>query len=163
MKQGNIEQFMGQKYLSEEEKQKLLDQLKGLEETEVPESLQPEAVVGKLQKQRKMRRVKQFAGLAAMLVLGLGIGAFDLGQQQDSDITEAGGDTGKETLLAEESGNGKERKEQVGNFKLAGSYEELCAAIQSTDSRKDSKRRLQWHCKYPCSERTVQCTWGHRL
>ena len=137
MKQGNIEEFMGQKYLSEEEKQKLLDQLKGLEETEVPESLQPEAVVGKLQKQRKMRRVKQFAGLAAMLVLGLGIGAFGLGQQQDSDITEAGDDTGKETLLAEESGNGKERKEQVGNFKLAGSYEELYAAIQSTDSRKD--------------------------
>ena len=51
-----------------------------------------------------MRRVKQFAGLAAMLVLGLGIGAFGLGQQQDSDITEAGDDTGKETLLAEESG-----------------------------------------------------------
>lgn len=137
MKQDNIKEFSGQEQLSEEEKQKLLDQLQKLEETEVPESLQPEAVVEKLQKQRRKRRSRQFLGLAAMLALVLGIGAFGMGQQQESDTTGAGDDTEKETLLAEESGKGKERKEQVGNFKLAGSYEELCAAVQSAASRKN--------------------------
>lgn len=104
------------------------------ESVTVPDSLKPEAVQQMLDKRKKRSRSRKTAGIAAAIAVlvitaaayGLNTGTGDAGDNQTGQISTRQNDTETGTKVTV-------KKEKIGTFTLAKSYQDVYKAVQKSE------------------------------